>query len=48
MDFEGIMLSKKVRKRQIPHDLTHVWNLKQDKPKPCGYIEQVGDCQRQE
>ena len=27
MDFEGIMLSE-IRERQIPYDLTYMWNLK--------------------
>ena len=31
MDFEGIMLSEKVREREIPYDLTYRWNLKKNK-----------------
>ena len=27
MDLEGIMPSEKVRERQIPYDLSYMWNL---------------------
>ena len=30
MDLEIIMLSKSERERQIPHDITYMWNLKSD------------------
>ena len=28
MDLEGIVLSKTNRERQMPHDFTYMWNLK--------------------
>ena len=30
MDLEIIILSKSDRERQIPHDITYMWNLKYD------------------
>ena len=35
MDLEIIILSEvSQKKRQIPHDLTHMWNLKYDTNEP--------------
>ena len=31
MDLEIIILSKSERERQIPYDITYMWNLKDDK-----------------
>ena len=43
MDFEGIMLSE-IRERQIPYDLTYMWNLKKWTHRNQ---DQIGGCQRQ-
>ena len=52
MKLEGIMLSEISQKRQIPYDLTCMWNLKQNKTKENKLKlivtgKQTGGCQRQ-
>ena len=42
MDFENIMLNE-VSQRQIPHDFTYMWNLKNETHRSS---EQVGGYQR--
>ena len=43
MDFEGIVLSEKVRKRQIPCDFIHKWNIKtnqiKEQPRQNKYMD---------
>ena len=34
MELEIIILSKSERERQIPYDITHMWNLKNDTNEP--------------
>ena len=43
-----IRLSKSERERQIPYDITYMWNLKYDTNEPIyktGHREQAGGCQ---
>ena len=48
MDLEGIKLSETSdRERQIPYDLTYMWNLNTAKHEAAHrYREETGDCQR--
>ena len=39
MDLEIIILSKSERKRQIPYDITYMWNLKYDTNEPIKEAE---------
>ena len=39
MDLEIIVLSKSERKRQIPYDITYMWNLKYDTNEPIKEAE---------
>ena len=47
MDLEIIILSEvSQKKRQIPHDLTHMWNLKYDTNEPIYETETDSQTQR--
>ena len=49
-DLEGVMLNKSGKERQVPHDFTYMWNLKnkineQTKQKLiCRYREHFDSC----
>ena len=51
MDLEIIILSKSERERQIPYDITYIWNLKYDtdeimkQKQTHRHREQTCDCQ---
>ena len=45
MELKSIMISKnnkRVRERQIPHDFTHMWNLRNKTNEPRGKIKREG------